>query len=102
MKLLRVLAVVSLLVSGCGARINGVKKGDKSLGRFNVGEEERYEVKCMEGSSEEVYVWIRVSRDSLAYDNEKRVWDFIGQRKKDGKVLRVISNSCRMVMEVLI
>ena len=102
MRLFSLVLALSLLTSGCGIRANGIKRGDKSLGRFNVGEEERYEVRCMEGSSEEVYVWVKVGKDSSAYDMEKRVWDFIGKRKKDDKLLRVISNNCRMVMEVLI
>ena len=102
MRLFSLVLALSLLSSGCGVRASGIKKGDKSLGRFSVGEEERYEVRCMEGSSEEVYVWVKVGKDSSAYDMEKRVWDFIGKRKKDDKLLRVISNNCRMVMEVLI
>ena len=102
MKLFSLVLALSLLTSGCGIRSNGIKRGDKSLGRFNIGEEERYEVRCMEGSSEDVYVWVKVGKDSSAYDMEKRVWDFVGKRKKDNKLLRVISNNCRMVMEVLI
>ena len=102
MRLFSLVLALSLLTSGCGIRSNGIKRGDKSLGRFNIGEEERYEVRCMEGSSEDVYVWVKVGKNSSAYDMEKRVWDFVGKRKKDNKLLRVISNNCRMVMEVLI
>ena len=97
MRLFSLVVAFSLLAAGCGVRANGIKRG-----RFSVGEEERYEVSCIEGSGEEVYVWVRVGSDSSAYDSEKRVWDFIGKRKSDDKVLRVINNSCRMVMEVLI
>ena len=99
MREVSILLLMSLLCSGCGVtRLSGVKSG----GRFRIGEEERYEVRCMEGGVEEVYEWVRVGRDSLAYDGEKRVWDFVGKRKRDDRVLRVINNSCSMVMEVLI
>ena len=101
MRLFSLVLAFSLLATGCGVRA-GIKRGSKSLGRFSVGEEERHEVSCVEGSGEEVYVWVRVGGDSSAYDSEKRVWDFIGKRKSDDKVLRVINNSCRMVIELLI
>lgn len=45
-----------------------------------------------------MYEWVRVGVGSLAYDVEKRVWDFVGKRKRDGKLLRVVSSSCRMEM----
>lgn len=90
--------VLSLLWSGCGAMLgssNGVK-------RYEIGSEKSYEVSCMEGGEEVVYEWVRVREGSLAYDVEKRVWDFVGKRKRDGKLLRVISSSCRMEMGDLI
>ena len=90
---------------GCAPRGKVVKLGvfnDKKLDRLGVGREERYEVSCVEGEEEEVYVWVKVGKSSSAFDSEKRVWDFVGLRKRDGKILRVINSSCRMVMEVLI
>lgn len=87
-----------LLWSGCGGMLgtlNGVK-------RYEIGSEKRYEVSCMEGGEEVVYEWVRVGVGSLAYDVEKRVWDFVGKRKRDGKLLRVVSSSCRMEMGDLI
>lgn len=102
MRKINLVLVLSVLLSGCGARLSGVKRGSSKLGRLSVGEEERYEVRCMEGVEEEVYIWVKVGVSSLAYDSEKRVWDFVGKRKRDDKVLRVINSSCRMVMEVLI
>jgi len=87
-----------LLWSGCGAMLGS----SSSMKRYEIGGEKSYEVSCMEGGEEVVYEWVRVGVGSLAYDVEKRVWDFVGKRKRDGRVLRVISSSCRMEMEDLI
>lgn len=103
--MLRRVLLVLLLFVGCTPRAKVVSLGvynDKKLDRLGVGREERYEVSCVEGEGEEVYVWVKVGKSSSAFDSEKRVWDFVGLRKRDGKVLRVINSSCRMVMEVLI
>jgi len=102
---MRSLLLVSILFVGCGplAKVVSLKdSNDKKLGRLGVGREERYDVICVEGEEEEVYVWVKVGKSSSAFDSEKRVWDFVGLRKRDGKVLRVINSRCRMVMEVLI
>ena len=94
MRLISMLVFISL-ATGCVARPQGIK-------RFAIGSEERYEIKCMEVGMEETYVWIKISSDDSAFNSEKRIWEFTGTRKKDGKVLRVINSSCRMVMEALI
>ena len=90
--------VLSLLWSGCG----GTRMSSSGVKRYETGSEKRYEVSCMEGGEEVEYEWVRVREGSLAYDVEKRVWDFVGKRKRDGRVLRVISSSCRMEMGDLI
>ena len=104
MRLIKLLAVL-ILATSCGVipkpRVIG-GHNNKHLGRFSVGSEKRYEVKCMEPSGEESYIWIKVSLESSAFSREKGLWDFIGKRKRDGKVLRVISNNCSMVTEDLI
>jgi len=87
-----------LLWSGCGAMLGS----SSSMKRYEIGGEKSYEVSCMEGGEEVVYEWVRVGVGSLAYDVEKRVWDFVGKRKRDGKLLRVVSSSCRMEMGDLI
>ena len=87
-----------LLWSGCG----GKRMSSSGVKRYEIGSEKSYEVSCMEGGEEVVYEWVRVREGSLAYDVEKRVWDFVGKRKRDGRLLRVVSSSCRMEMGDLI
>jgi hypothetical protein len=88
MRLISVLVFLSLF-TGCVARPKAIK-------RFAIGSEERYEIKCMEGGVEEAYEWIKIGVDDSAFNNEKRIWDFTGTRKSDGKVLRVVNTNCRM------
>ena len=89
MRLISLLVLLSI-VTGCGA---GAKAG---LKRFDVGSEKRYEIKCMEGGMEETYEWIKIGEDDSAFNSEKRIWEFTGTRKSDGKVTRVTNSNCRM------
>lgn len=89
MRVFSLAIVLSLLVSCCGARPKGLK-------RFEIGNEKRYDIKCMEGGIEEVYEWVKIGVNDSAFSSEKRIWDFTGTRKSDGKVLRVVNANCRM------
>ena len=88
-KIILLLAAAGIFVSGCGGAPKGMK-------RFAIGSEKRYEIRCVEGGREEVYEWVKISIDDSAFSSEKRIWDFVGKRKSDGKVLRVVNTNCRM------
>lgn len=88
MKLISALAFL-ILITGCGGQ-------PKSINRFAIGSEKRFEIKCMEGGMEETYEWIKIGVNDSAFNSEKRIWDFTGTRKSDGKVLRVVNTNCRM------
>lgn len=89
MRLISLLVFLSL-VTGCGARNKAM------MSRYAIGSEKRFEIKCMEGGVEKTYEWIKIGVDDSAFNNEKRIWDFTGTRKSDGKVLRVVNTNCRM------
>ena len=85
--------VLYVLLAACFV---GCVRRPKGVSRFEIGSEKRFEIKCVESGRDEIYEWIKVGKNSSAFDSEKRIWDFVGKRKSDGKILRVVNTNCRM------